>query len=96
MPSAYVIADVTVTNAEQYAQYRQLSSVAMQVHGAEICVRGGAVAPLEGGWTPERIVVLKFPSLDAARAFYDSSEYRAARAARDGVCVMRMIAVEGA
>ncbi|MCI4440482.1 DUF1330 domain-containing protein [Tibeticola sp.] len=95
MPSAYVIADVTVTNPEQYAQYRTLSSIAIERHGAEICVRGGATVTLEGDWTPGRIVVLKFPNLAAAQAFYDSPEYRAARAAREGACVMRMIAVEG-
>ena len=96
MPSAYVIANVQVTNPEQYEQYRKLSTLAMQAHGAEVCIRGGAVVPLEGDWNPGRIVVLKFPSMEKARAFYDSPEYQAAKAAREGAAVMRMIAVEGA
>ena len=82
MPSAYIIANVTVTDPTQYEEYRKLSSVAMQVYGAEVCIRGGAVEVLEGDWTPERVVSLKFASLDAARAFAGSPEYSLAKAAR--------------
>lgn len=95
MSSAYVIASVTVTNPAQYDEYRKLSTEAMRVHGAEVCVRGGKVEVLEGDWEPGRIVVLKFPSVEAARAFYDSPEYRKARAAREGAAIMRLLAVEG-
>lgn len=95
MSSAYIIANVTVTNSDQYAEYRRLSSLAMQAHGAEVCVRGGAVEVLEGDWHPDRVVILKFPSVEKARAFYDSSEYGAARAARQGAAVMRMVVIEG-
>lgn len=95
MSSAYVIASVTVTNPAQYDEYRKLSSEAMRVHGAEVCVRGGNVEVLEGDWAPGRIVVLKFPSVEAARAFYDSPEYRKARAARAGAAIMRLAVVEG-
>ncbi len=95
MSSAYIIANVTVTNSDQYAEYRRLSSLAMQAHGAEVCVRGGAVEVLEGDWHPDRVVILKFPSVEKARAFYDSSEYGAARAARHGAAVMRMVVIEG-
>jgi uncharacterized protein (DUF1330 family) len=96
MTSAYVIADIHITNAEQYEDYKKLSSLAMQAHGAEVCVRGGAAQVLEGDWQPERVVVLKFASVEKARAFYDSTEYVRARQARAGAAVMRMIVVEGA
>ena len=96
MPSAYIIANVTVTDPVQYENYRRLSTLAMQAHGAEVCVRGGAVDVLEGDWQPDRVVVLKFASLDKARAFSASAEYAAARQARQGAAVMRMVLVEGA
>ena len=95
MPSAYIIANVDVTNPEQYEDYKKLSTIAMKAHGAEVCVRGGKVEVLEGDWGPSRIVMLKFPSVEQARAFYNSVEYGAARNARQGAAVMRMIVVEG-
>lgn len=95
MSSAYIIANVTVTDPVQYEQYRKLSTIAMQAYGAEPCVRGGAVTVLEGDWTPERVVILKFPSVEKAKAFYESPEYQRAKDARQGASVMRMVAVEG-
>lgn len=93
--SGYIIANVTVTNPVQYEDYKKWSSEAMRVHGAEVCVRGGKVEVLEGDWAPERLVILKFPSFEAAKAFDASAEYGKARAARQGAAVMRMIVVEG-
>lgn len=93
--SAYIIANVTVTNPAQYEEYKKWSSAAMQAHGAEVCVRGGAAQVLEGDWVPERIVVLKFSTLEAAKAFDSSPEYSKAREARQGAAIMRMIVVEG-
>jgi uncharacterized protein (DUF1330 family) len=95
MSSAYIIANVRITNPVQYEEYKKLSFLAMQANGAEVCVRGGASEVLEGDWQPDRVVVLKFASVAKARAFYDSVEYSRARQAREGAAVMRMIVVEG-
>ena len=95
MPAAYIIADVTVTDAEKMAKYREWSTKAMQEHGAEVLVRGGEFEVLEGPWTPSRLVVLKFPSRAQAKAFYDSQTYTHARSVREGAGIMRMIVVDG-
>ena len=95
MPSAYILANVKVTNPTQYEEYRKFSTQAMQEHGAEVCIRGGAVEVIEGDWTPDRMVLLKFPSKEAAHAFYNSPTYTQARAARAGAAIMRMVLIEG-
>jgi uncharacterized protein (DUF1330 family) len=95
MTSAYLIANVKVTNPVQYEEYKKWSSAAMQTHGAEVCVRGGPVEVMEGDWTPDRLVMLKFPSFEAAKVFEGSPEYGKARAARQGAAIMRMVIVEG-
>ena len=93
--AAYIVANVRVTNPEQYETYKKLSSHAMAISGAEVCVRGGAVEVLEGDWQPDRLVILRFPDVAAARAFAASPEYGAARASRQGAAVMHMVVVEG-
>ena len=93
--SAYVFSNVTVTDPVQYEAYRKLSTQAIEAYGAEICVRGGAVEVVEGDWQPDRIVLLKFPTREAAFAFVASAEYGAAREARQGAATMRMIVVDG-
>ena len=93
--AAYIIADVQVTDPVQYEEYRKWSSAAAKEHNAEFMVRGGKTERLEGR-EPGRIVILKFPSMEAARAFYDSDTYRKGRAAREHAAVMHMLIVEGA
>ena len=95
MPSAYIIANVTVNNHEQYEEYKRLSTIAMKLHGAEVCARGGKVEVLEGDWKPGRVVVLKFAGMAQARAFYNSPEYGAAVHARKDISTMRMVLIEG-
>ena len=93
--SAYIIADVTVTDAEQMARYREWSTRAMQEHGAEVLVRGGEIEVLEGPWTPTRLVVLRFADRATARRFYDSETYRHARELRRNAGIMRMVLADG-
>ena len=93
--SGYIIANVQVTNPGQYEEYKKWSTAAMQATGAEVCVRGGRSEVLEGDWTPDRLVVLKFATYEAAKAFYEAPEYLKAREARAGAAIMRMVVVEG-
>ncbi len=92
--TAYIIADVQVTDPVQYDEYRKWASAAAKEHGGEYIARGGKTERLEGR-EPGRIVLLKFASMAAARAFYDSDTYGKARAAREHAAVMNMIIVEG-
>jgi uncharacterized protein (DUF1330 family) len=96
MPVAYLIADVEVTDPERYAGYTALSPAAVAAAGGEFLARGGRHQVLEGQWAPGRMVVVRFPSYEAAAAFYDSEKYLAARAARAGATSkFNMVVVEG-
>ena len=95
MPHGYVIANVSVTDPEQYEEYKKWSTEAQRVHNGRILVRGGKVEVMEGDWQPDRVVVTEFPSFEAAKAFYDSAEYLRARKAREGAAIMRLVVVEG-
>ncbi len=92
---AFVIASVNVTNPEKYKDYQALTPGAIAAHGGKFVVRGGAMEVLEGEWPRPRAVVLQFDSIDAAKKFYHSAEYTAARAKREGAAEFSMIVVEG-
>lgn len=91
---AYMIFNVNVTNPEQYDQYRVFSSKAIEEHGAQPLVRGGAQIVLEGQVHP-RTVVLKFDSVEKAQAFYDSETYKAGRELRKDAAIADIVIVEG-
>ena len=92
---AYIVVNCEVTDPVKYEQYKAMASAAIARHGGRYLARGGATAVLEGDWQPNRVVVLEFPSLAAAKAFYDSPEYVEARAVRADAANMDIIAVEG-
>ena len=93
---AFVIADVKVSDPEQYKQYAALSPGAVKSAGGEFMVRGGATEVLEGSFTPGRVVVVRFESMQAARDFYHSALYTEARAKRAGAAEhFNMYIVEG-
>ena len=92
---AYVIVEVRVTNPEPYARYRELAGASVARHGGRFAVRGGAVTPLEGDWHPERLVILEFPTVEAAKSWYASDDYQEALAIRLANSVGKALIVEG-
>ena len=96
MPSAYIIVDMQISNPELYKQYMAQAPAAVKAAGGEYLVRGGRFEVMEGNWNPARIAMLRFPSFEQAKAFYDGEMYRQARAQRDGATqFFNMILVEG-
>lgn len=94
MPKGYWIAHVTVTDPEQYQQYAGSTKEAFQKYGATVLARGGAHEQMEGEGRP-RNVVIEFPSLQAAIDCYNSPEYQAAKAKRQGAGIAEIVLVEG-
>ena len=93
---AYVITDIKVTDPQKYEQYMALSPAAIAAAGGRFVVRGGQHEVFEGNWQPNRLVVVEFPSLAAARTFYDSTRYREAREKRAGATeFFNMVLVQG-
>jgi len=90
-----VLANVKVTDPQQYEEYKKLSTKAFQAHGVQPLVRGGAVQVLEGDWTPDRMVMREFPSKKKARECSHSPESQAAKKSRQGAADMRMVLIEG-
>ena len=72
----YLIANVAVADAVAYENYRSRTGAIVERHGGRFLVRGGTVEPLEGNPGFERLVIIEFPSVEAAHAFYDSAEYQ--------------------
>lgn len=93
--AAYVILDIEVTDAERFARYRELAPPAIAAYDGKYLVRGGVTEVLEGSWMPNRVVVLEFPTLERARQWLVSPEYRDARELRRASAISNAIAVQG-
>jgi uncharacterized protein (DUF1330 family) len=79
--TAYVVVNFTVTNPAGLAEYRGPARASLLAHGAEILAVDVSSEPLEG--EPGHVtVIVRFDSKDAARAWYDSEDYKAVRPLR--------------
>jgi uncharacterized protein (DUF1330 family) len=94
MPKGYVVSRVDVTDREAHARYAAASTKVIAAHGGRALARGGRHETLEGK-ARGRNVVLEFDSYEAARAYFYSAEYQAARALRQGAAEIEMVLVEG-
>lgn len=93
--TAYIIADVQITDPDTYWTYRSQTPPIVKQYGGRFIVRGGEVQALEGDWQAGRVVVIEFPDVAAARRFYDSPEYRQIIGFRQRAADSRIILVEG-
>jgi uncharacterized protein (DUF1330 family) len=92
---AYLIADVAITDAAGFEEYRKQVPATIAKYGGRFLARGGAVQTLEGDWRPQRLVVLEFPSVEQAKRWHDSEEYRGPKALRIRTAKTNLILVEG-
>ena len=93
--SAFVIFDVDIRDPERYQDFIRGVKPAIESAGARYLVRGGAHKVHEGDWSPRRIVLIEFPSVQAWESFYNGPVYRGLKAVRDECSSARLVCVEG-
>ena len=93
--AAYLVVDIDVTDQEAYEEYRRLVPPLNAQYGGSYLVRGGAFEKLEGGWTPKRLVLLEFPSVERAKEFYNSDDYQPVKEIRLKSTNSSIVLVEG-
>ncbi len=93
--SAYVVVNITVHDPEPYAQYRAMAPATIAAYGGRYVARGGATRVKEGGWDPKRLVILEFPDVAQAEAWWNSPEYAPAKALRQSCAEAQLVITEG-
>ena len=91
----YIIARVKVTDTDKYWGYLKVTPAIVAKYGGKFIIRGGEKVTLEGAPIEDRIVVIEFPNLEKAKAWYNSKEYQDARNLREGAAEASFCAVDG-
>lgn len=92
---AYLIAQVRVRDMETYKQYAARSPAVIAAYGGRILARGPAAEVLEGKRAGLRVVIVEFPSIEAAGKFHRSPEYQEIRKIRAAVSEADVLIVDG-
>jgi uncharacterized protein (DUF1330 family) len=93
--AAYVVVNVDVKDPLKYEDYKKMVPPTLKPYGGRFLVRGGHVQSREGTWQPKRFVILEFPTVDQAKAWYDSPEYAPAKTLRQATSTADLIIVDG-
>jgi uncharacterized protein (DUF1330 family) len=93
--AAYVVVQVDVKDPLRYEDYKRMVPASLAKYGGRFLVRGGHTETLEGTWEPKRFVLVEFPDVAQARAWWASPEYAEAKALRQATSLTQMILVEG-
>ena len=93
--AAYIVVQVEVNDPVRYDRYKSLVPSSLEKYGGRFIVRGGRTETLEGDWAPKRFVIVEFPSLERAKAWWASPEYAEAKALRQATALSQMIVADG-
>lgn len=93
--AAYLIAQVHIRDAQTYRRYAARAGEIIAKYGGRFLARGGATEILEGDCLERRVVIIEFPSMEAARTFYHSEEYQQAKQIRTPVSDAQSTIVQG-
>ncbi len=93
--AVYVIIDISIHNREVYMQYVDRVRSIVERHGGRYLARGGTIVPLSPGWSPERVILIEFPSREHVERWFQSPEYRAVAPLREQSTTCKAIIVEG-
>ncbi len=93
--TAYVIVDIEITDPAGYEDYKRLAPASVTAYGGKYLTRGGKAETLEGEWSPKRLVILEFESMENAKAWLNSPEYGPVKILRHKYAKTNMVIVEG-
>ena len=93
---AYLVVDLAVHDPEGFKPYTERIPVCVARHGGRFLVRGAAATPIEGGWRPERMVVIEFPARENAERFLADPEFQELAKIRHRTTTSKLVLVDGA
>lgn len=94
-PPAFTIAEIQVTDPDTFKQYAQATGAAIPIAGGRFIVRSGKSFVINGE-DPKAIAVIQWESLDKARAYFASADYKKLVPVRDQGSKFRAFTIEGA
>ncbi len=83
--STYILIDIEADNPSQLKRYQELAKPTLKPHNLRLLSKKAQPETLEGEPATRIVVLFETDSVEAARAWFNSPEYSAAKAAREGL-----------
>ncbi len=93
--AAFIVSHINVTDWNKYKEYMKVTPDIIGKFEGKFIVRGGEMMTLEGPEETRRVIIVEFPTLEKAKEFYNSQDYRDAKKLREGAATAQFIAIDG-
>ena len=93
--AVYAVVNIRIIDSDRYAEYIEHAPTTIVHYGGKYLARGGKVEVLEGEWTPQRLVILEFESMERFNEWYNSPEYAPLKQVRVEAATTDFVVVEG-
>ncbi len=93
--SAFLICDVSIHDRGKLIEYLELAKGTVELFGGQYLAQAGEISVLEGDWNPQTIVVVQFPTMEAAKEWYHSESYAPALKLNPQAMIRKMLLVQG-
>lgn len=95
MPKGYVYAEIDILDPDEYDRYAVVAGATVRAHGGRYIALVDAPPVLEGEQPPHRVVLMEFPSVESARAWHASEDYRGPKSIRQRSAKTTMLLLAG-
>ncbi|MBT4911532.1 MAG: DUF1330 domain-containing protein [Alphaproteobacteria bacterium] len=96
MSKAYVLVDTKISNNKNYEIYKSKAKPIAEKFGGKYLTRGGEMDVVQSDlWSPTRLVLVEFPSIEKARAFHSSEDYADVKKIRIENAESTLVILEG-
>ena len=92
---AYLVLDLSVNDFSGFRKYIAEIPAFIAKHSGKYIVQGVVPTPIEGGWRPERMVIIEFPERGKAEAFLGDPEIQDLFKLRHDTTTSKLVLVDG-
>lgn len=92
---AYLVLDLAIHDFEAFEEYIIGVPAFIRKHNGKYIVQGAEPMPLEGDWSPERMVIIEFPAKENAEAFLSDPEFQDLLKIRHNTTTSKLVLVDG-
>jgi uncharacterized protein (DUF1330 family) len=93
--TAYLVLDLTVKDLADFLPYVEAIPAFIAKHGGRYASKGADPVVMEGDWSPQRLVILEFPSRRHTQAFLTDPQAQELFARRHRSTTSRLVLVDG-
>ena len=94
MAKAYLIAHIRVHDKEKFAEFAAMAGPCIAQYGGRVLAKGPHADHREGDLRGS-VMLIEFDDMEAAKTFYESDEYTAAKAIRQMAAKTDLLMIDG-